>query len=102
MADDDLILMSHPDVATLSQPTLRSAYEQVWRHKGWTAVDPAVQSAAITLNRLDFKSLEDLDVQELEQAAAGAGVTVEGKPSKQKLLAALGAAPASDSTGGNG
>ena len=38
----DQVYMRHPDVETISKPTTREAFEQVWKDKGWVQALPPV------------------------------------------------------------
>lgn len=90
MADEDLITVRNPELGEDS-PTAevrRDAFEQTWRAKGFVEVDP-VQAKVGNLLGKPVDDVSKLSKDELTQAAALAGVSVDAKASKTDIAAQL-------------
>ncbi len=82
--ETEFVTMTHPDIDATAGPVTRQAYEDVHRHKGWVAVDPAALVASTALDA-EVTDLDSLKKDELLEVAASLGLDVDRSSTKGEL-----------------
>lgn len=75
---NEFIVVRHPDTEHEAEVT-RAAYDEVWKGKGWTVVDPGASR----------QELSKLTRPKLEELAADRGVDVSGARTKGDIIGLL-------------